>query len=110
MKTRYLYDVLLVLALILVSSVLYFFVRYGADVGGTVRVSVGEDAAVEYPLSRNASYSLNGGTNVLIIKDGEAFIEEADCPDGLCIRQGRISRVGERIVCLPNKILVEVIE
>ena len=110
MKKRYLYDALLVLVLISVSFVLYFVIRYGADSGGAVRVSVGEDPSIEYPLSRDASYSLNGGTNILIIEGGEAFIKEADCPDGLCIRQGRISRVGERIVCLPNKILVEVID
>lgn len=33
---------------------------------------------------------------------------EADCPDKLCVHQGYISRVGEVLVCIPNKVVVEI--
>ena len=48
------------------------------------------------------------GTNVLVIENGSAHMEEADCPDGYCKRQGTISRVNETIVCLPHKLVAEV--
>ena len=32
----------------------------------------------------------------------------ADCPDKLCVNQHAISSNGETIVCLPNKVVVEV--
>ena len=49
------------------------------------------------------------GTNLLVIESGKAHMEEASCPDHLCIIQGEISKVGETIVCLPNKVVVTVI-
>ena len=41
-------------------------------------------------------------------KDGTADITEADCPDKLCVHQRAISKTKETIVCLPNKVVVEV--
>ena len=32
----------------------------------------------------------------------------ADCPDHLCVKQGKISADGEMIVCLPNKVTVQI--
>lgn len=45
--------------------------------------------------------------NVVVIADGRAHMKEADCPDHLCIRQGEISKRGETLICLPNKVVVE---
>ena len=47
-------------------------------------------------------------TNVLTIRDGKADMTEADCPDKLCVHQKAISKNHEMIVCLPNKVVVEV--
>ena len=43
------------------------------------------------------------------IEDGQAYMEEADCPDGYCMEQGGISGQKQTIVCLPHKLVVEVI-
>ena len=50
----------------------------------------------------------NSGTNRLAIHYGEAYMEEADCPDKLCMRQKPISGKGESIICLPHRLAVEV--
>ncbi|MBQ7678494.1 MAG: NusG domain II-containing protein, partial [Butyrivibrio sp.] len=42
------------------------------------------------------------GRNYVVIRDGVCSVTEADCPDGLCVRQGTISRAGEQIICLPH--------
>ena len=42
------------------------------------------------------------------IKNGEASMIEADCPDQICVHEKAISADGESIICLPNKIVVEV--
>jgi hypothetical protein len=47
-------------------------------------------------------------TNVLVIEDGKADMTDADCPDRLCVHQRAISRNNETIVCLPNKVVVQV--
>ena len=35
-------------------------------------------------------------------------MEDANCPDKLCIKQGKIDSNGQKIVCLPNKTVVEI--
>ena len=52
--------------------------------------------------------SITGGTNHLIIKNREAWIDDASCPDKICIHQGKISRDGEMIVCLPNLMIAKI--
>jgi len=48
----------------------------------------------------------NGGKNRLIITNGEAYILSADCPNYNCVHSAPITRVGQSIVCLPNKVHV----
>lgn len=50
----------------------------------------------------------DGGYNILEIKDGKAYIAEADCPDGLCMKQKAIGRQGESLICLPHKLVITV--
>ena len=100
-------DVIFVLVLLLVSSSL-FFLTTGREEGESVRVEVDGMEVARYPLNVDGRYSLNGGSNILVIEDGKAYLEDADCPDKLCVRQGRIYRKGETITCLPNKLIVTV--
>lgn len=48
------------------------------------------------------------GRNVLEFGDNEVKIIEASCLDKLCIKQGTITKVGELIVCLPNRLVIEI--
>ena len=50
-----------------------------------------------------------GGTKKLVIKDGEIWCADASCPDSVCIYQGKQSRDGDMIVCLPNLLLVKIV-
>ena len=46
--------------------------------------------------------------NRLRIRDGCAEFTEAGCPDALCVHMRPISAEGEMLVCLPNRVVVEV--
>lgn len=48
------------------------------------------------------------GNNRLYIHDETADMKEADCPDQLCVNQKGIRMVGETIVCLPHRVVIEV--
>lgn len=77
---------------------------------GTNRVIVKIEGAIEgiYSLSEDREIELNGGTNLLQIKNGQASMLQADCPDQLCVHQKPVSLNHESIICLPNKVVVEV--
>lgn len=49
-----------------------------------------------------------GNENLLVIEEESVWIEEANCPDGLCVRQGHISHSGDSIICLPHKLVVTI--
>lgn len=50
----------------------------------------------------------NTGYNIVKIQDGKVSMLEASCPDQICVHHRQISSTGETIVCLPNKIVVEI--
>lgn len=49
------------------------------------------------------------GYNLLRISREGIEMVEADCPDQLCLGFGHVHDVHDTIVCLPNRVLVEVI-
>lgn len=50
----------------------------------------------------------DGHYNTIVREGTEIYIIDANCTDQLCVRQGLVHEVGETIVCLPHRILVEV--
>ncbi len=78
---------------------------------GKEQVVVKIDGVVDatYDLNEEQEIIINNGSNVLMIKDGKADMIEADCPDKLCVDQRVISKNNESIICLPNKVVVEVL-
>ena len=72
------------------------------------RVTVDGEEIGRYYLNRDGTFSLNGGSNVLVVENGEAWVSEANCPDKVCMGMGKISRNGEFIACLPNRLIIVV--
>lgn len=75
---------------------------------GCVTVKVNGVLQGTYELRKDQEIPVNGGTNLLQIKNGKADMAKADCKDQLCVKQRAISRSRENIICLPNKVIVEV--
>ncbi|SFQ14899.1 NusG domain II [Lachnospiraceae bacterium XBB1006] len=64
-----------------------------------------------YPLNEDCQIPIqgvNGGKNTLQIKNGTAKITKASCPDGICYKHRAIKKNGQTIVCLPNKVVIEI--
>ena len=100
-------DIILIISLLVIAALLFLVFSRGEE-GAVAVVAVNGEKVAEYSLSENGTYPLNGGTNILVIEDGAAFLEEADCPAKLCVKQGRISKTGQCITCLPNRLTVTV--
>ncbi|NLH01822.1 MAG: NusG domain II-containing protein [Clostridiales bacterium] len=108
---RYKYDTIFVMAVILAAALIWLFSYLTRSEGAYVRVTVNGELYGEYPLNTDTKVNIGGGDsyNILIIQGGEAWIDEASCPDKLCIKQGKIRYDGQSVICLPNKMVAEVI-
>ena len=107
-KSKLIFSIILIFALITAGVSSYFIIELTKDEGETVVISINGETVAEYSLDENGEYILNGGTNILVIENRQAYIKNADCPDKLCVHQGKISKTGERIVCLPNRLMAEI--
>ncbi len=77
--------------------------------GGRVAV-ITKDEKILYKIDLSSvkeSYALTVGGNVILVENGYISMQSADCPDKLCVKQGKISEVGS-IVCLPNKVIIRI--
>jgi hypothetical protein len=48
------------------------------------------------------------GTLTLMYDKKGAWVESSPCPEKLCIHQGKITRTGQTIACLPEKVLLTI--
>lgn len=48
------------------------------------------------------------GRNLVVIDKGIVRVKEATCHDQICVNQGKISKPGEILVCLPHKLTIEI--
>ena len=100
----------LLLAGLVVAGLYGLKYRQGGDL---LQVSVAGEVVQTYLLEQDTDVvirGVNGGTNHLRIEGGQAWLTEASCPDKLCVHMGRISGEGQTIVCLPNQVVLEVLD
>ena len=105
---KYRLDIWLISLLLIFSLVLLLILQLDREDGAVAVVEVDGITVGSYPLSVDGVFTLNGGTNVLIIEDGTARLVRSQCPDHTCELTGKIRYVGQTIVCLPNRLSVTV--
>lgn len=82
--------------------------RLTAKPAQSLRISVDGETYGIYGLGENREIEI-GDTNACRIQDGKVRMIEADCPDQICVHTAEISADGGTIVCLPNRIVLEII-
>ena len=50
------------------------------------------------------------GAMVQITQDGQVRVSEASCPDQVCVRTGPTDQTASPIACLPNRLVIQVID
>ena len=104
-------DLKLIAALLLVGLAVIAFLTFNRQDGRQVVIRVDGQTIARLSLAQDAQYpvEIEGTvTNVLVVHDGAVRMEEADCPDHLCIHRGAIRYVGDSIICLPNRVVAEI--
>ena len=101
-------DIIIIASLLLLSISVLLIAQLTRKDGAIATVTVNGEVVGEYPLSVNGVYTINGGTNILTVENGIAYMSYSNCPDHVCEKTGKVKYVGEQIVCLPNKVTVTV--
>ena len=104
-------DIVFILLLVLAGAMITAVVLLYSKRGAYVEARMGDGTVLQFSLDQDREERLeleDGNYNILVIRDGTAWIEEASCPDGLCMHMGKISRTGQSIICLPNRLIVEI--
>lgn len=81
----------------------------GSAPAAYVEVIVDGSVTETHAISENGEYSVEGftgGTVTFTISDGTVDVISADCPNRICVHHAPISRTGESIVCLPNRVII----
>lgn len=102
-------DYIVIIGVLLVAVMIWIgFGELWKSDGSIVEVTVDGEILGTYRLDQDQTVQIQE-TNVLVIQNGKADMTDANCPDRLCVHQKAISKSGENIVCLPNKVIVTII-
>lgn len=104
------------IVIIIVASILgLYFVKSGTFNSGTKYVIIEVDGK-EYKkisfgsniIGKTIDINTEFGYNKIEFGNQKVRVVEADCPNKLDVKQGWISSTGEVIVCLPNRLVVQI--
>ena len=103
-------DIILIAAALVLAAALYAVsqLTLGTQAAQVV-VTVGGEEVLRRPLAVSDTYEIaqeNGDVNIIRVENGAVFMQEANCRDGLCIRQGKMKNAAKTIVCLPHELVV----
>lgn len=108
-------DVILLCVFLLAAALLFarpFLMQSRNANASDKEVNIRQDGKVvgTYPLNRNQEIKLDssGRHNIVKIQNGAVSMEESSCKNQVCVDQGKISSVGQSIICLPNRVVVEI--
>ena len=107
-------DIILIgvlLAVALVMGIGYWMLQGAATDNPVAVVTIDGEEYGRFPLDKDCQERItlaNGAYNILTIQDGVADMTEASCPDKICVNHRDISKRGESITCLPNKVIIEI--
>ena len=108
-----LWDALVVLAVLALAGLLAARPLLAAKTAGELTVSISVDGETVERCALSAyeggTYKSRGYTLTVGAADGAVHVASSDCPNQDCVHSGAISRAGQSIVCLPARIVVELV-
>ena len=112
-KKRLINDIILIAVLVIIPVVMLVYGNLNNNIESDALAVITIDGSLykTLPLSKDLELTVSSenGINVVVIRDGSVWVSTADCPNQLCVDHNPISKTGEQIVCLPHKVVIEII-
>ncbi len=105
-------DLWIFLGIIIAAIVMWIILSIQTSTSLKVKVSVEGSVYGTYSIDKpqQITISRDGKTNVIEIHNNGVKMLKANCPDKLCVGQGFVESILFPIICLPNKVVVEIID
>lgn len=103
-------DIILLIVLLALGLFFSWLAMSGKTSGSKVLVRVNGKDYGTYSLAQDRTITIrqNGHVNKFIIKNGAVQMIHSNCKNKNCIHQGKIRETGTSIVCLPNRVTLEI--
>lgn len=104
-------DIILFVVIVAAAGIMALFLKAWSGMGGGKAVVTVNGALYgEYSLFEDKVIEVEGalGYNRIVIENGSACMEAADCPDKYCMTYQPISKTNQSIICLPHRLVVKV--
>lgn len=104
-------DIVLAIILIILGGMISYISAFNSNQGDTVLITVDGKEFGKYSLGEDKTITVKqkDHINKVIIKDGTVAMNFSDCPNQVCVHAGKISRTSQSVVCLPNRVMVQII-
>ena len=110
------WDIIIIVVLMIISFlpevILVMILGKGYD-NTYAEVTIAGELYKNIPLSEHKGeetieIKTKTGVNIIKVSDDKISIVEADCPDKVCMKPGFIHKPGESLVCLPNRLMIQI--
>ena len=106
-------ELLIIISLLMLALLSYLFIRLNGQ-GAKVQIEISQELYGVYDLNKDQEITVtdNDGHILLkcLVKNGQIRVLSSQCPDKICIEEGSIEMNGQTIVCLPNQVVIQVID
>lgn len=103
-------DIILAVVVLIAALGSWIFYQFAvpAEDSAKLRITVDGELYGTWDLSQDQTIEI-GDTNCCQIAEGKVTMTESQCPDHLCESQKEIDGRGGTIVCLPNRVVLDII-
>lgn len=108
MKIKFKKGDIIVFAVVVLFIAVICIVTFPKNGGNTVEISV-DGNTLTFPLDKDTTFETSGAfKNIITVKDKSVWVSYAGCPDKVCKNTGKISKKGQSIICVPEKMIVKI--
>jgi len=105
-------EIIIIIALLILAFASYFIINNKGP-GAKAQIEVAQNLYGTYDLSKDQDIIIKDSKGQIImtakISNGTIRVITSTCRDKICIKEGAIDLSGQTIVCLPNKVVITVI-
>ncbi len=106
-------DYIIIISILLIVILSYAFVVYMDASAETkvLEIKQGEKISrytLEPSYENRIKIEEDDKYNIIDIKDGFVWVHDSNCKSRVCVNHKKISKVGETIICIPHKLVIEI--